>query len=148
MLTNGRNACSQTFISSLFEFPLRNNGRATYSASYAKQGCQMVYFQIKNTILGKFFEDLEIEDVIHFMANCSILLPLGNILWKFGTFYGHLEYFSRFGMLYQENSGNPDLKHFCGLSKDPNLLAKTFTPRRLLDSRGRLFKTRFLQRPT
>jgi hypothetical protein len=54
-----------------------------------------------------------------------ILWPLGlfwYILWPFGIFYGHLVYifyghlvyfwsiwyiFSRFGMLYQEKSGNP-----------------------------------------
>jgi hypothetical protein len=31
------------------------------------------------------------------------------ILWPFGTFYNCLVHFSRFGMLYQEKSGNPDL---------------------------------------
>jgi hypothetical protein len=31
-------------------------------------------------------------------------------LWAFGIFYRHLIYFSRFGMLYQEKSGNPGLK--------------------------------------
>jgi hypothetical protein len=31
------------------------------------------------------------------------------ILWLFGTFYGYLVHFSRFGMLYQEKSGNPDV---------------------------------------
>jgi hypothetical protein len=30
------------------------------------------------------------------------------ILWSFGTFCGHLVYFSHFGMLYREKSGNPD----------------------------------------
>jgi hypothetical protein len=29
------------------------------------------------------------------------------ILWPFNIFYGPLVYFSRFGMLYQEKSGNP-----------------------------------------
>jgi hypothetical protein len=40
------------------------------------------------------------EDGGTFMAILSILL-------LFGKFYGHLEYFSRFGKLYQERSGNP-----------------------------------------
>jgi hypothetical protein len=31
------------------------------------------------------------------------------ILWPFGMSYGYLVYFSRFGMLYQEKSGNPGL---------------------------------------
>jgi hypothetical protein len=29
------------------------------------------------------------------------------ILWSFGIFYGCLVYFSRFGMVHQEKSGNP-----------------------------------------
>jgi hypothetical protein len=33
---------------------------------------------------------------------------IGNILWPFGIFCGHLVYFPRFGILYQEKSGNPD----------------------------------------
>jgi hypothetical protein len=32
------------------------------------------------------------------------------ILWPFGLFYGHLVHFSRFGLLQQEKSGNPDYK--------------------------------------
>jgi hypothetical protein len=30
-----------------------------------------------------------------------------NILCPFGIFYGHLVFFTRFGILYQEKSGNP-----------------------------------------
>jgi hypothetical protein len=29
-----------------------------------------------------------------------------HILWHFGLLYGYLVYFPRFGMLYQEKSGN------------------------------------------
>jgi hypothetical protein len=32
---------------------------------------------------------------------------IGNTLWPFGTFCGNLVYFSRFGILDQEKSGNP-----------------------------------------
>jgi hypothetical protein len=46
----------------------------------------------------------------------SILWPFGiGILRPFGIFYGYLVYFPRFGMLYQEKSGNPVrrvLRHF------------------------------------
>jgi hypothetical protein len=35
-------------------------------------------------------------------------LPIWSIRRLFGTFGGHLVYFPRFGMLYQEKSGNPD----------------------------------------
>jgi hypothetical protein len=30
-----------------------------------------------------------------------------SIVWPFGIFVGYLGYFSRFGMLYKEKSGNP-----------------------------------------
>jgi hypothetical protein len=61
----------------------------------------MVYFQTKIPIL----ECLKVEDVVYFMATWSILLTFG----IFCGFYGHLVIFSRFGMLYQENSGSPAL---------------------------------------
>jgi hypothetical protein len=32
---------------------------------------------------------------------------IGNILWPFGIFCGHLVHIPRFGILYQEKSGNP-----------------------------------------
>jgi hypothetical protein len=34
----------------------------------------------------------------------------GNNLWPFGIFCGHLVFFTRFGMFYQEKSGNPGLE--------------------------------------
>jgi hypothetical protein len=72
-----------------------------------RQECQM-FFQIKNHHLGKFWKALERKN--------------GYILWEFGMFYGHLEYFitiwyilcsfgtlfSSFGIADQEKSGNPD----------------------------------------
>jgi hypothetical protein len=47
-----------------------------------RQGCQMVYFQTKNTNLGKFWKALKSKMSEYFMA-------IWNILWPFGTFYGH-----------------------------------------------------------
>jgi hypothetical protein len=38
--------------------------------------------------------------LVHFMVFCYIL-------WTFGIVCGNLVYFSRFGILYQEISGNP-----------------------------------------
>jgi hypothetical protein len=49
----------------------------------------MAYFQTKNRNLGKLWRVLYVKDI--------------------GIFYGHLVYFSRFGMLYPEKSGNPDV---------------------------------------
>jgi hypothetical protein len=45
--------------------------------------------------LGTFYDHL-----VYFTAIVSIL-------WPFGIFCGHLVYFPRFGILYQEKSGNP-----------------------------------------
>jgi hypothetical protein len=42
-----------------------------------------------------------------FMSICYIFTAIWYTLWPFGIFIGDLIYFSRFGMLYQEKSGNP-----------------------------------------
>jgi hypothetical protein len=58
--------------------------------------------------------------LVFYVAILSILWQYGidiYILWLFSifygyfvyVFYGYLVYFSRFGMLYQEKSGNPDV---------------------------------------
>jgi hypothetical protein len=38
------------------------------------------------------------------------ITAIGYILWQFGIFCGRLVIFSRFGILYQEKSGNPAFK--------------------------------------
>jgi preprotein translocase subunit SecY len=67
----------------------------------------MVSFQTKNSDLGKFWRYLEGKIVIYFMA-------ILNILRTFGIFYNHLVHFMfiwfiffGFGIMYQEQSGNP-----------------------------------------
>jgi hypothetical protein len=51
------------------------------------------------------------ENVGKFYDHLIYFTIIGNILWPFGIFFGHLEYiFPRFGMLYQEKSGNPATK--------------------------------------
>jgi hypothetical protein len=47
------------------------------------------------------------EDVGIFYGNSVYFKGILNILWPFGAFCGNLVYFSRFGMSYQEKSGNP-----------------------------------------
>jgi hypothetical protein len=37
-------------------------------------------------------------------------MAIWSISWVFHIFYGHLVYFHRFGILYQDKSGNPALK--------------------------------------
>jgi hypothetical protein len=76
------------------------------------QGCQMLWFQTKNPNLGKYWRALKWKRLVYYMA-------IWNILWPFGIYYGHSEYwnsnlcsvnlvyFPHFGTLYQEKSGNP-----------------------------------------
>jgi hypothetical protein len=67
----------------------------------------MVCFQTQNPNFGKFLRALDWKMFIYFMA-------IWNISWRFGIFYDHLVHcvsvlyiFSRFGIMYQEKSGNP-----------------------------------------
>jgi hypothetical protein len=67
----------------------------------------MVYFQIKNRILGKLGRVFQSKMLVYVMDIWSILCP-------FNIFYGHLLYlgvlwyiFPRFGILYQVKSGSP-----------------------------------------
>jgi hypothetical protein len=55
---------------------------------------------------GKFWRVLQWKMLLNFMAIWYILLPFGIVCDLFGIFYEYF-IFSRFGMLYQEKSGNP-----------------------------------------
>jgi hypothetical protein len=59
-----------------------------------------IFSNQKSSILDKFLEGLAMEGV-------GFLYGLLYILRSFGLFYGYWVYFSRFGMLYEEKSGNP-----------------------------------------
>jgi hypothetical protein len=49
------------------------------------------------------------EDTVIF-SNHSVNFPaIWNIKWPVGIFCGHLVYFSRFGILCDEKSGNPGM---------------------------------------
>jgi hypothetical protein len=43
-----------------------------------------------------------------FYCQMAYFMAIWYILWTFGIFSGYLVYFPRFGMLYLENSGNPE----------------------------------------
>jgi hypothetical protein len=47
------------------------------------------------------------ENIGIFYDHFVYFTAIGNILWPFHIFCGHLVYFPRFGILYQEKSGNP-----------------------------------------
>jgi hypothetical protein len=67
-------------------------------------------FSNQKSKFGQIWEGLAMEDVgvfcrhlVHFRFYCYIL-------WTFGIVRGNLAYYSSFGILYQEKSGNPDRK--------------------------------------
>jgi hypothetical protein len=47
------------------------------------------------------------EDVGKLYGHLVYFTAIWYILWPLGTFHGYLIHFFRFGMLYQEKSGNP-----------------------------------------
>jgi hypothetical protein len=70
----------------------------------------MVCFQTKNPNLGKFWRVFQWKMLVYFMDTWSILHTVFRyILWTFGIVRGHLVYFSRFSILYEEKSGNPGM---------------------------------------
>jgi hypothetical protein len=73
----------------------------------------MVCFQTKNPNLGQFWRVLKWRILEHFRTILSILRPLEIFYGQFVYICGHLVYFPRFGILYQEKSGNPAWDGFC-----------------------------------
>jgi hypothetical protein len=67
----------------------------------------MVRFQTKNPNLGKFWRVLQWKMLVHFMSIWSILRPLEIFNGRLVYFVVSWNIFPRFGMLYQEKSGNP-----------------------------------------
>jgi hypothetical protein len=67
-------------------FPVKDKNRAVTRENSAGQGCQMVYFQTKNSDMGTFGTALQWKTFVCFMDIWSILRP-------FDMFYGHLVYF-------------------------------------------------------
>jgi hypothetical protein len=63
-------------------------------------------FKTKIPILGKFLMVLQWKMLVYYMAIWSNLRSFGIFyIWPFSTYiFGHLVYFSRFGMLYQTKS--------------------------------------------
>jgi hypothetical protein len=53
------------------------------------------------------------EDIGIFYGHLFYFAAILSILGPFGIFIRHFVYFSRFGMLYQENSGNPGQYMLC-----------------------------------
>jgi hypothetical protein len=68
----------------------------------------MVYFQTKNTNLGKFRKVFQLKMLVYY-DHFVYFTVKWYMLWPFGTFCGHLVIFSHFGMLYREKFGNPGI---------------------------------------
>jgi hypothetical protein len=65
------------------------------------------HFQTKTPNLGKILEGLAMEDIGIFYVHLVYFTAFWYILWTLRTLSGYLVYFSRFGMLQREKSGNP-----------------------------------------
>jgi hypothetical protein len=66
-------------------------------------------FSNQKSKFGLILEGLAIEDVVMFYRHLVHFTVFCYILWTFGVVRGILVYFFRFGILYQEKSGNPCL---------------------------------------
>jgi hypothetical protein len=62
----------------------------------------MVYFQIKKSKFGKISDVLEMEDSGIFYRHLVNLPTIWYILLHYGILCGHLVYFTRFDILYNE----------------------------------------------
>jgi hypothetical protein len=67
-----------------FVFKIQSSGNPGVLS--AKQGCQMFYFQTKNTNFGTFWRVFQWKMMVYFRVIWRIIQP-------FGTFCGHLVFF-------------------------------------------------------
>jgi hypothetical protein len=65
-------------------------------------------FSNQKSQFGKILKGLAMEDVGIFYGHFVYMLAKLYTLWPLGKYCGHLAYFSGFGMLYREKSGNPE----------------------------------------
>jgi hypothetical protein len=90
--------------------------------------------------MDNFWRSIECKMLVYFMSIRNILRPLG-------IFCHGLEYFSRFGIFYQEKFGNPALDHAAKgtkLTSDRSILVHSIHSRTLL--RGRFIEQKTLSK--
>jgi hypothetical protein len=66
----------------------------------------MVYFQTKNSNLGKFWRALKWK-YWYIYGHMEYILTIWYIIWPFGNLVVFWYIFPLFGILYPEKSGNP-----------------------------------------
>jgi hypothetical protein len=66
-------------------------------------------FSDQKSLFGNILEDLGMEYVVLFSGHLEYFKTIGHILWAFGNFIAIWYILPRFGTLYKEKSGNPDL---------------------------------------
>jgi hypothetical protein len=71
-------------------------------------------FLYQKSQLGYILEGLGIDNVGIFYDHLEYFTAVRYNLWQFGIVCSYLVHFSRFGILYQENSGNPAAQHQVG----------------------------------
>jgi hypothetical protein len=69
-------------------------------------------FSNQKSQFGKILEGLAMEGVGIFYGQSVYFTAPWYILWPYGIFFVFV-YFSHFGLLYQEKSGNPDMTVSC-----------------------------------
>jgi hypothetical protein len=74
------------------------------------------FFSDQKSQFGYILEDLGMENVVIYSAHLEYFMIIRYILWNLGNFIAILVFFPRFGILYQEKSGNPALHDTDGWS--------------------------------
>jgi hypothetical protein len=78
----------------------------------------MVYFQIKNPNLGKFWRALGWKRLVYSMAILKYIAAHWYILWTFGNLVAIWHILPHFGIVCQDKSGNPDTLSLNSVSKN------------------------------
>jgi hypothetical protein len=77
-------------------------------------------------------DGLEMEDVGIFYGHLVQFTVFCYILWTFGIVRGHMVYFSRLSILYQEKSGNPGCEQHSVKRSEQRLLGKGLFNRKII----------------
>jgi hypothetical protein len=97
----------------------------------------MAHFQTKKSKFGKTLEGLAMEDVGILYGRLVYFTAIWYTLWPFGKFFGYLVYFSLFGKLDEDKSGNPEPRAH---TERPKFLSQTLENIEIVNDRQLRFK--------